>query len=176
MYSSSNAVVPVAPQQNCGTQPMTVYLRARSVMESLQDLRLEVVSLHDSVVLLVMPRIANTAAQVFLIACSADSFRTTTSTYFSKLGTADAAILQLSIATGTPAATIVYQADRVITKRNNSIHFGDVEELDAEVAVCAHLLSKYRSTIIKTMAWECWVLDNYAAIKTAFSERFKAVV
>ena len=180
MFSSSNLPVPgwQEPQRAMGSEdvmqaaPLLSSLMSR--MTAMQhEMSQSVTALSQSVISLAGPRISNCAAQILLHAAG-ESFRPTTCSRYTAMGESHAAIQQLSSLTGKKASTIVAKADDVIYRRNNvHVHFLSAAALEADVQQCAQLIAA-NPNLRQQQKWECWVIENFANFKVAFSPIFGA--
>jgi hypothetical protein len=186
MFSSSNLPVPgwQEPQRAMGSEDVTVVMQAAplgDVLSSLMsrmtamqhEMSQSVTALSQSVISLAGPRISNCAAQILLHAAG-ESFRPTTCSRYTAMGESHSAIQQLSSLTGKKASTIVAKADDVIYRRNNvHVHFLSAAALEADVQQCAQLIAA-NPNLRQQQKWECWVIENFANFKVAFSPIFGA--
>ena len=103
--------------------------------------------------------------QILLLAAGKQSFGESPSDWFAKLGATNTAITKLLEGTSVRAEKFVTEADRVITRRNNTFHFGSLAALDEEVAEVNKLIT---TALQRVCHWECWVVARYHVFKQVF--------
>ena len=152
--------------QRTGSQPLTIVVgHSQTLVSQMQDLFKRAEATEATLAVISRPRVSNIAAQILLVAAGKADLRESTCDWFSQLGSANAAIVKLSYDMSIRAEKLVAEADRIITRRNSSIHFNSVASLDAEVEEVSKLISP---ALEKVCYWECWVVTRYTAIKQAF--------
>jgi hypothetical protein len=109
------------------------------------------------VAILAKPRIENVAAQVLLIACGAEAFMSTTSDRFKATAASEEAEA-MGVHVHAHVLALAAQADKVIMRRNEMLHYATLKELDDDVKECLFLASPQ---LRELMPWEFKVLDSY---------------
>lgn len=149
-----------------GPRDLTVVVnQSQTLVSQIQDLFQRAEATEATMAVMNRPRVSNTAAHILLVAAGKQSFGESTSDWFATLGSNIIAVAQLLEGTSVRPEKFITEADRVITRRNNTFHFRNLAALDEEVVEVSKIITP---ALKKTCYWECWVIARYPVFKQVF--------
>ncbi|PNW86688.1 hypothetical protein CHLRE_02g095075v5 [Chlamydomonas reinhardtii] len=142
--------------------------RINASSTQLDQLAAEIAELHELHAKSHRFRLCKLASKILLVA-SGEPFLT--SAPFKSRGVSDPSTLAVAAALETTAQDFIAAADGIVARHNRAIRPHEVDELDEAVEEMTCLITP---ALEKMAQWECIVVKNYAAIRSAFSASFNS--